>query len=106
MYKSGKLLDILKKYLGPDICVFNKKCSYIVDPSFKNYSTKLSPHVDGWVGNSVDMLQVNTFVTKADKLNSMIFYPQNLADYKTGQLNFAQQLYYCHLSQQVQHIPF
>jgi len=75
MYKSGKLLDILKKYLGPDICVFNKKCSYIVDPVFKNYSTKLNPHVDGWVGNSVEMLQVNTFITKADKFNSMIFYP-------------------------------
>ena len=75
LYKSGKLLDILKKYIGPDICIFNKKCCYIIDPTFKNYSTKLSPHVDGWVGNSVEMLQVNTFITKADKFNSMVFYP-------------------------------
>ena len=31
--------------------------------------------MDGWVGNSVEMLQVNTFITKADKFNSMVFYP-------------------------------
>ena len=75
LYKSERLLYIIRKFLGPDIGMLNKKCLYIIDPKLKNYSTKLNPHVDAWQGNSIDTIQLNTYYTNADRFNSMLFYP-------------------------------
>ena len=76
-YKSKYLIEVVQRYLGPDLCILNNTGIFIIDPKNKKYSTKLDIHSDAWSGNSVDSLQVNTFLTNSDKNNSLTFYPSS-----------------------------
>ena len=74
-YKSQNLISILVKYIGPDICILNNTCIYLQDPKLKKYNTSLNIHSDMWTGNSVDTIHLNTFMTDANKNNSLTLYP-------------------------------
>ena len=76
-YKSKYLIEVVQRYLGPDICVMGNTCIYIVDPKIKKYTTSLGVHSDVWSGNSIDSIHFNTFLTNSDKNNSLTFYPSS-----------------------------
>ena len=61
--------------MGTDLCILNNTCIYIIDPKIKKYDTSLKPHTDVWTGNSVDSIHLNTFITNANKENSLAIFP-------------------------------
>ena len=72
---SPKLINLLKIFLGPDICTLGYNSLWINNPSNKNPVINKTPHVDAWTGTSTNTLFFKVFLTDVDRYNSLTFYP-------------------------------
>lgn len=73
--KSKKLLDLLKIFLGPDICTLGYNSLWINNPSNKNAVINKKPHVDAWTGTSPNTLFFKLFLTDVDNYNGLTVFP-------------------------------
>jgi len=72
---SPKMINLLKEFLGPDICTLGYNSLWINNPSNKNAVINKSAHVDAWTGTSVNTLFFKLFLTNVDKYNGLTMYP-------------------------------
>ena len=73
--KSKKILDLLKIFLGPDICTLGYNSLWINNPSNKNAVINKKPHVDAWTGTSPNTLFFKLFLTDVDNYNGLTVFP-------------------------------
>jgi hypothetical protein len=74
---SPNLLNLLKIFLGPDICTLGYNSIWINNPSNKNPVINKSAHVDAWTGTSTNTLFFKVFLTDVDKYNGLTVYPKS-----------------------------
>ena len=74
---SPNLLNLLKNFLGPDICTFGHNSLWINNPLNKNPVINKSAHVDAWTGTSTNTLFFKVFLTDVDKHNGLTVYPKS-----------------------------
>jgi ectoine hydroxylase-related dioxygenase (phytanoyl-CoA dioxygenase family) len=72
---SPKLLSILHKFLGPDVCTLGYNSLWINNPSNNNPVINKTPHVDAWTGTSPNTLFFKVFLTDVDNFNGLTVYP-------------------------------
>lgn len=70
-----KIKNLMKKFLGNDLCVLNFTALWINSPTNKNPVLKKNDHVDAWTGTGVDTIFLKVFLTDCDKYNGMSVYP-------------------------------
>ena len=73
--KSPKLINLLKNFIGPDICALGYNSLWINSPAEKSPMLIKTPHVDAWTGVSPNTIFVKLFLTNVDKFNSLTMYP-------------------------------
>ena len=65
----------MKKYVGPDVCVFDQDALWINVPGDKHPVLNKDLHNETWTGTSVNTLFVWTLFTDVDEMNSMDMAP-------------------------------
>ena len=74
MVASQPLQDLLKLFLGPDLCILGYDALWINAPKDKNPVLLKGVHNDAWTGTSVNTLFVKFFLTDCDKYNGVTMY--------------------------------
>jgi ectoine hydroxylase-related dioxygenase (phytanoyl-CoA dioxygenase family) len=69
------LLDVLKSFLGPDICILGYDALWINVPGETDPVLKKALHTDTWTGTSINSIFVKTFFTDVDAYNGLSVCP-------------------------------
>ncbi len=75
--ESPGMMEIMKKYLGPDVVVFNQDALWINVPKDKDPVLLKGLHTDAWTGTSVYTIFSKTFFTDVDQYNGMSVCPES-----------------------------
>jgi hypothetical protein len=67
--------NIMRRFLGPDIAIFNYDALWINVPKDKNPVLLKGQHTDAWTGTSVNTLFAKVFLTDVDKHNGIAVSP-------------------------------
>lgn len=77
-YANAKqVIEMLKRYLGPDIAMLGKDALWINVPSDTHPVLEKPHHTDAWTGTSVQSLFFKTFFTDVDDYNGLSVVPQS-----------------------------
>jgi hypothetical protein len=67
--------NIMRRFLGPDIAIFNYDALWINVPKDKNPVLLKGQHTDAWTGTSVNTIFAKVFLTDVDKHNGISVSP-------------------------------
>lgn len=67
--------DIMRGFLGPDLCIFNYDALWINVPKDKNPVLLKGDHTDAWTGTSVHTIFAKVFLTDCDRHNGITVCP-------------------------------
>ncbi|GEM_PF-2873562 len=73
--ESPKVIEMIKKYLGPDIALLGKNALWINVPNDTNPVLLKGLHLDAWTGTSVNTIFAKTFFTDVDQYNGLSVCP-------------------------------
>ena len=73
--ESPQAVSIMKRFLGPDVCIFNYDALWINVPKDKNPVLLKGQHTDAWTGTSVNTVFAKIFLTDVDKHNGISVSP-------------------------------
>ena len=73
--RRDNLLEILSRFLGPDICVLGQEALWINAPLDTDPVLNKGVHTDAWTGTSDNTLFAKYFVTDVDEFNGMTVVP-------------------------------
>lgn len=69
------LLDVMVRFLGPDIAIFNFDALWINIPEDKNPVLNKVLHTDAWTGTSVNTIFAKFLLTDCDEYNGLVVAP-------------------------------
>jgi hypothetical protein len=67
--------NIMRRFIGPDIAIFNYDALWINVPKDKNPVLLKGQHTDAWTGTSVNTIFAKVFLTDVDKHNGIAVSP-------------------------------
>ena len=73
--ESRQAIAVMRRFLGPDICIFNYDALWINVPKDKNPVLLKGDHVDAWTGTSVNTIFAKVFLTDVDAHNGIAVCP-------------------------------
>ena len=74
-FTNTKLVRIMQKYLGPDICLLSQDALWINVPKDSDPVLNKGLHTDAWTGTSINTIFVKTFFTDVDEYNGISVAP-------------------------------
>lgn len=66
---------VMKRFLGPDVAIFNYDALWINVPKDKNPVLLKGDHTDAWTGTSVNTIFAKVFLTDCDQYNGISVAP-------------------------------
>ena len=75
--ESPGVVNVMKKYLGPDVAILGKNALWINVPQDSNPVLSKDLHIDAWTGTSVNTIFAKTFFTDVDDYNGLTVCPQS-----------------------------
>lgn len=75
LIKTRKVVELMKKYLGPDIAILGYDALWINVPQDKDPVLLKGLHTDAWTGTSINTIFAKTFFTDVDEYNGMSVCP-------------------------------
>lgn len=73
--ESPMVVAVLKRFLGPDVCIFNYDALWINVPKDRNPVLLKGQHTDAWTGTSVNTIFAKVFLTDCDQYNGISVCP-------------------------------
>lgn len=75
MTERGAAVSIMKRFLGPDLCILGYDALWINAPKDKNPVLLKGQHSDAWTGTSVNTIFAKVFLTGCDEHNGVSVCP-------------------------------
>jgi len=73
--ESQQAINVMRQFLGPDICIFNYDALWVNAPKDKNPVLLKGDHTDAWTGTSVNTIFAKVFLTDCDQYNGIAVCP-------------------------------